>query len=386
MASNRINDPFVAEGILRSGDADLVSLARQMFADPEFAKKVYEDKPEAINTCIACNQACLDRIFVQKSPSCLVNPRAVREIEFPAGKAAKPRKIAVIGGGPAGMTFSFNAAERGHAVTLFEAGPELGGQLLLAKAVPDKIEFDETLRYFNYRIKDEGVEVRTNTRATIDRLAGFDHVVIATGVKPRTPEIKGIDGPNVVSYADLLSGKARVGRRVAIIGAGGIGFDAAEFLLDHPRRQPSESEFRREYGVAAEAGGLTFLGRPQAEHRKDREITIMQRSDERIGDKLSITIGWIKRDRLLRAGVKFRAGLQYRQIIEKGVEIETAEGIQLVEADTVVVCAGQESEKDLYHDLRAREIPCSIIGGAHVAAEVDALRAIDEATRLAMEL
>ncbi|MGE0660656.1 MAG: FAD-dependent oxidoreductase [Reyranellaceae bacterium] len=385
IASNRINDPAVAENLIASGKCDLVSLSRQMLADAEFAAKVEAGTPEAINTCIACNQACLDMIFRLKPSTCLVNPRALREIEFPTGKAATRKRIAVVGAGAAGMTCAFEAAARGHDVTLYEKSGQLGGLLQLARNVPDKSEFDELIRYLSYRVKADGVTVKLNASPTAAELKGFDEVVIATGVHPRVPRIPGIDHAKVAGYEEILTGARKAGSKVAILGAGGIGFDTAEYLLDEGRRAPDAKAFLEEHGIKIASdlrGGFDRASR--VDHPPKRKITMLQRTPGKLGRTLSITTDWIKRERLERANVETIAGATYERIDDAGLHIMVDDKPRLIEADTIVLCTGQESETGLAADLDRAGVKYTAIGGAHVAAELDAMRAIDEATRLAV--
>ncbi|WP_321965020.1 NADPH-dependent 2,4-dienoyl-CoA reductase [Paraburkholderia sp. J7] len=388
MASNRINMPEVAQELIESGVADLVSMARPLLADPEFAKKTRQGNVDEINTCIGCNQACLDRIFTERTATCLVNPRAGREIEFPTGTAAQPKRIAVVGGGPAGMAFAINAAERGHDVTLYEAETRLGGQLNMAKAVPGKAEFNEMLRYFEARLGKLGVSIRLGAAATADQLArgDFDEIVLATGVTPRMPEIPGIDHPKAVTYIDVLTGKIDVGPRVAIIGAGGIGFDVAEYLLGNAAESLDGEAFFRAWGVDpanVRPGGLI----PVANHAAPRRyVHMFQRKVEPLGKRLGKSTGWILKAKLRKANVMMTAGATYDAIDDDGLHY-TVDGKQhVLDVDHVVLCAGQNSNRALHDALVARGIEPRLIGGADVAGELDALRAIDQATRLAVEL
>ncbi|PVX76306.1 NADPH-dependent 2,4-dienoyl-CoA reductase [Paraburkholderia unamae] len=388
MASNRINTPEVAEELIASGVADLVSMARPLLADPDFAKKTRLGAADEINTCIGCNQACLDRIFTERTATCLVNPRAGREIEFPAGSAPLAKRVAVVGGGPAGMACAINAAERGHAVTLFEADARLGGQLNLAKVVPGKAEFHEMLRYFEVRLKKLGVTLRLGARATADALAGgaFDEIVIATGVTPRVPDFAGVDHPKVLSYVDVLSGKAEAGERVAIIGAGGIGFDVAEYLLGDARESLERGVFFHAWGVDpanASAGGLTQVN---GEGAPRRSVHMFQRKAEPLGRGLGKSTGWILKARLRKASVMMTSGATYDAIDDEGLHYRVDGKPHVLAVDHVVLCAGQHSNRTLHDELVARGAKPRLIGGADVAAELDALRAIDQATRLAMIL
>ena len=389
MASNRFNDPAVVEAALQAGQADLVSMARPMLADPDFVKKARLGQAQRINTCIACNQACLDNIFVHRSATCLVNPRAGNELDWPDARAAQPKRIAVVGAGAAGMNFAFNAAARGHRVTLFEAGPALGGQLLLARNVPGKTEFDEMLRYFSRRLSDEAVELRLNCRPSVAQLAGgdFDEVVLATGVAPRALDVPGVDLPQVLRYDQALSQAQPVGQRVVIIGAGAIAFDMAEFLLgEAPHQPPRLADFAAEYGLdlsASQPGGRSVRAVPEPPRR---QVTIVQRSERRPGASLALTTGWIRRDKLMRFGVQFLTGMQTQRIDASAVHLVDSTGqTRSVPCDTVIVCVGQESVRDLADALAqaAPALPVHVIGGAHLAAELDARRAIDQASRLA---
>jgi len=387
IASNRINTPDVAEAVLASGGADMVSMARPLLADPEFAKKTRVGRMAEINTCIACNQACLDMIFTERTATCLVNPRAGREIEFIAGPATSPKNIAVVGGGPAGLSFAINASERGHKVTLFEAASEVGGQLNMARVVPGKNEFNEMLRYFKARLKAEGVAVRLGKKTSASELVagGFDEIVLATGVRPRRPEIAGIDHPKVLSYVDVLAHGKKVGRRVAIIGAGGIGFDTAEYLLGDANEALSTDAFLAAWQVDKTISSVGGLLDKAAHHAPPaREIFLMQRKQEKLGARLGKSTGWILKARLQKAKVSMIAGANYDAVDDRGLHY-TVDGEQrLLEVDNVIICAGQESERTLHDELRELGVSARLIGGADVASELDALRAIDQATRLAV--
>lgn len=388
VTTNRINDPAVAEAVLAEGCADMVSMARPFLADPDFVNKAAEGRADEINTCIACNQACLDHIFQGKLTSCLVNPRACRETELNFAPAAVPKKLAVVGAGPAGLAFATLAAERGHVVTLFDAADEIGGQFNIAKKVPGKEEFHETLRYFRRRLEVTGVSVQLGRRVEADDLTGFDEVVLATGIVPRVPPIPGIDHPKVLSYLDVLKHGKPVGRSVAIIGAGGIGFDTAEFLT-HEGVPPSldTEAFLREWGVdstVAAPGGLAPTG-PQP-HPSPRKVWLLQRKPAKPGETLGKTTGWIHRASLKMKGVEMLGGVQYERIDDAGLHIIFKGEQQVLPVDNVVICAGQEPLRALQAPLEARGIPVHLIGGADVAAELDAKRAIDQGARLAAAL
>ncbi len=385
MASNRINAPEVAEALLASGAADLVSMARPLLADPEFAHKTRAGRTDEINTCIACNQACLDHIFTDRTASCLVNPRAGREIEFRDGPSPTPQRFAVVGAGPAGMAFALNAAQRGHRVTLFEAADALGGQLNLAKVVPGKQEFEETLRYYSVALRRAGVAVRLRTRATADVLGAgeFDRVVLATGVVPRVPDIPGIEHPKVASYVDVLQARVEVGERVAIIGAGGIGFDVAEYLVGDARASTDVTAFADAWGVDPSIGTPGGLA-PPARHAPRRQVHMLQRKPESMGRTLGKSTGWILKAKLRKAEVAMTSGVQYVRIDDRGLHYAVKGEARLLEVDHVVVCAGQEPDRALMPALQASGMPVHLVGGADVAVELDAVRAIDQATRLAV--
>ena len=389
IASNRINTPDLAEALLGDGSADLVSMARPLLADPEFAKKAREGRADEINTCIACNQSCLDRIFTERPASCLVNPRAGNEIEFATAAAASPKRIAVTGGGPAGMAFAVAAAERGHRVTLFEAAARLGGQLNLAVVVPGKGEFNETVRCFRVRLARLGVEVKLGERVDAGSLlaGGFDEIVLATGVKPRVPALAGVDHPKAVSYVDVLTGRTQVGERVAIIGAGGIGFDVADFLLGDVGESLVPDRFFAAWQVdpSAASGGLE-IGATDEPKRPRRQVHMFQRKADRPGAGLGKTTGWILKQRLRDAGVQMVPGATYTAIDDAGLHYVIDGAPRVLPIDHVVICAGQESDRDLYGSLLARGARPRLVGGADIAAELDAARAIEQATRLAFEI
>ncbi|MFE3323562.1 FAD-dependent oxidoreductase [Streptomyces sp. NPDC059176] len=383
VTSNRINTPEVAERLLAEGRADMVSMARPFLADPEFVDKARQGRAETINTCIGCNQACLDHTFSGKITSCLVNPRACHETELVLSPTRLAKRLAVVGAGPAGLAFAVSAAERGHHVSLFDAADEIGGQLNIAKKVPGKEEFEETLRYFRTQLALRGVDVRLATQVTPELLTGFDEVVVATGVTPRTPAIEGVDHASVVSYLDVLRGGAEVGDRVAVIGAGGIGFDVAEYLTDGGQGASLDPEtYFREWGVDTDytaPGGLRAPERP----KPPRTVHLLQRKTTKVGAGLGKTTGWIHRTELKHRGVAMVAGVTYDRIDDEGLHI-TVDGVSSTLAvDTVVLCAGQEPRRDLYEELTAAGVTAHLIGGADVAAELDAKRAIDQGTRLA---
>ncbi|MFD4796668.1 oxidoreductase [Streptomyces anulatus] len=386
VTSNRINTPEVAEEILASGRADMVSMARPFLADPEFVAKAAAGRADAINTCIGCNQACLDHIFSLQITSCLVNPRACHETELVLSPTRTRKRVAVVGAGPAGLACSVTAAERGHAVTLFDTADEIGGQLNVARRVPGKEEFDETLRYFRTRLAELDVEVRLSTRAGTGTLDGYDEIVLATGVEPRTPAIPGTDRPNVVSYLDVLRDGAPVGDRVAIVGAGGIGFDVAEFLTDGGDAASLDADtFFRQWGVDtsyAERGGLRAPERPES----PRTVHLVQRRTTKVGAGLGKTTGWIHRTELRHRGVEMIAGASYDLIDDEGLHLTVDGERRVLPVDTVVLCAGQEPRRELYEELRAGAVPVHLIGGADVAAELDAKRAIRQGTELAAAL
>ncbi|TCB75130.1 NADPH-dependent 2,4-dienoyl-CoA reductase [Acinetobacter sp. ANC 4173] len=391
IASNRINMPDTAEEILAQGKADMVQMARPFLADPYWVNKTATNRVDEINTCIACNQACLDHTFKNQRATCLVNPRAAFETELVYVKTAKPKRVAVIGGGVAGMSAATVAAERGHQVTLFEASHEVGGQFNLAKVIPGKEEFHETIRYFKVQLEKTGVELRLNTQVSREQLEreGFDEVIIATGVVPRALKIQGSDAPNVLSYAEVLRG-ATVGHRVAVIGAGGIGFDVSEFLLKPPHQvQPQPlAEWKREWGVAAEAHYMTEGGLRHAEVEVPvREIYLLQRKTTPLGIGLGKTSGWVHRAQLKKHAVRMLRGVQYKAVTNEGLWVETNGQDQLLRVDTIVVCAGQESVKDLMpSEGQATLANYHIIGGAKLAAELDAKRAIRDGAEIATKI
>ncbi|WP_432029799.1 FAD-dependent oxidoreductase [Streptomyces sp. 1222.5] len=386
VTTNRINTPELAEELLAEGYADMVSMARPMLADPDFVAKAAAGTPEAINTCIGCNQACLDHTFSLQITSCLVNPRACHETELVLAPTRLKKRVAVVGAGPAGLACAVSAAERGHAVTLFDAANEVGGQLNVARKVPGKQEFDETLRYFRHQLDAHGVDVRLGTWVTPETVADFDEVVVATGVTPRTPDIPGTDHPRVVGYLDVLQGGAPVGDRVAILGAGGIGFDVAEYLTDGgDKASESPETYFRHWGVDMDyraPGGLAAPRRPAPQ----RTVHLLQRKTTKVGAGLGKTTGWIHRAELKHRGVTMVPGVRYDRIDDAGLHITVGEESTVLEVDTVVLCTGQDPRRDLFDELVAAGRSAHLIGGADVAAELDAKRAIKQGTELAAAL
>ncbi len=380
IASNRINAPEIAEGILARGDADMVSLSRAMLSDADFANKAKAGDRAGINICIACNQACLDHYFIGQPASCVVNPRAGRETTLLFLPVKKAKKIAVVGGGPAGLSCAAVAAERGHEVVLFEKAAELGGQFNLAKKIPGKQEFAESVAYYAERLRRAGVQVRLNHAASDADLAGFDEVILATGIEPRRPDIPGIEHRSVLGYTELLSGRAEAGTKVAIIGAGGIGFDVALYLLERSSRSTlATEEFNKHWGITSDAsvaGGLSAAGPEKP--RSNFQITMLKRSVTPFGNTLGRTTGWVHRAELAKNGVTMLKGVDYRRIDDAGLHIVSDGKEQVIAADTIVICAGQEPKRG----LKARHL----IGGAKEAGELDAKRAMLEGAELAAGL
>ena len=390
ITSNRINTPEVAEAVLQRGDADMVSMARPFLADAEFVLKAAEGRSNEINTCIACNQACLDQIFQGKQTTCLVNPRACYETELNYTPTEQASRIAVVGAGPAGLAFASTAAQRGHDVTLYDAAPQIGGQFNLAKQIPGKEEFSETLRYFAKQLDLHEVDVQLNQRVDAQALIeeGFDQVVVATGIVPRALELPGIDSAKVLSYIDVIKG-AEVGAKVAIIGAGGIGFDVAEFLTHEGDHSSLDiPEFMAKWGIdmsGSARGGVKDV--KVDEKASTREVYLLQRKKSKVGKNLGKTTGWIHRAGLVKKGVKMLSGCHYLGITDKGLELTVLDEPQTLEVDNVIVCAGQLPLRALADELMelSPELAVHVIGGADVAAELDARRAISQACRLAAE-
>jgi 2,4-dienoyl-CoA reductase (NADPH2) len=398
VTSNRINTPELAEAILAKGEADMVSMARPFLADPDFMKKAREERAEEINTCIACNQACLDHVFSRKLTSCLVNPLACRETELTVSPATSKKTLAVIGAGPAGLAFATTAAERGHQVRLFEANDDIGGQFNLARRIPGKEEFSETLRYFRKKLVLTGVEVFLNTRVSADMLSKqrFDDIILAAGVIPFVPDIPGVRLPNVLGYQDVLQG-AELGKRIAIIGAGGIGFDVAEFLLKRPTScssmatekcghpNASVQQFIEDWGIDPTLSARGGLAPKQCSTpHSDREIFLLQRKASKVGQQLGKTTGWIHRTELLKNGVQMLNACEYLEIDPSGLRLNIQGKERRLDVDNIVICAGQTPNNELAAQLK--DFKTHIIGGADIAAELDAKRAIRQGTELALSI
>ncbi|ALV44747.1 NADPH-dependent 2,4-dienoyl-CoA reductase [Arthrobacter alpinus] len=388
ITTNRINTPDVAERLLADGTADMVSMARPFLADAFFMRKAHEGRGDEINSCIGCNQACLDHTFVGKTSSCLVNPRACHETELVIGPTPEPKKLAVVGAGPAGLAFAVTAAERGHRVTLIDSASEIGGQFNIAKQIPGKEEFHETIRYFTRQVQLRGIDLRLNTTANAASLLAenFDEIVLATGVVPRTPEVDGVDHPSVLSYLDVIRDKKPVGTNVAILGAGGIGFDVAEYITAHGTSATLVPEkFYREWGIDPEyanAGGITTA----VPERPDRRVGLFQRKESKVGAGLGKTTGWIHRTELKAKGVQMVPGVEYQKIDDAGLHLRVNGTDTVLAVDTVILCTGQEPRRELQAGLEAGGAVVHLIGGADVAAELDAKRAIDQGTRLAARI
>jgi 2,4-dienoyl-CoA reductase (NADPH2) len=385
VTSNRINMPQVAEEALASGDADLVSMARPFLADPEWIRKAESGREDEINTCIACNQACLDHAFKRKLVSCMVNPRAGHETTLTLAPTRRSKHVAVVGAGPAGLSSATALAERGHRVELFEADDEIGGQFGIARRIPGKEEFAETIRYYQRRLEVTGVKLHLGTRVTAADLTDFDEVVVATGVAPRVPSLPGIDHPKVLSYVDVVRHGKPVGDRVAVIGAGGIGVDVSEFLTHTGSPALNLDAWMAEWGVTDPEQAPGGLAEPKAEP-SPRQVYLLQRKKSGIGAGLGKTSGWVHRAALKAKGVERIPGVTYDRIDDAGLHITVDGRARLLEVDTVVVCAGQEPVRELADELTASGLPVHVIGGADVAAELDAKRAIDQGTRLAAAL
>ncbi len=391
ITTNRINTPEVIEDILSSEQADMICMARPFLADPYFLAKAAKGEAAAINTCISCNQACLDHVFQQKISSCLVNPKACHETEFIAtdSVASKQKDFAVIGAGPAGLSFAIEAAKLGNKVTVYERNSEIGGQFNIAKEIPGKEEFKETIRYFKHHIESLSITLKLNSEVTPDNLVkSYDHVIVSTGIRPRVPEIKGVDLPNVLTYQDLLWKKQAVGQTVALIGAGGIGFDAAEFLAHDPSHLPTSLDkqaFFEEWGI-----DTTYKNRgaikPKVSENSPRKIYLLQRKTTKMGKGLGKTTGWIHRQSLADKGIDMITGVDYKEITDKGLIVTVNGKERTLEVDNVVLCSGQLSNNELYHSLKEQQDNVHIIGGALLASEIDAKRAIDEGVRLAHTL
>ena len=381
ITSNRINTPDIAESVLESGCADMVSMARPFLADPQFVHKAWTGESNAINVCIACNQACLDRVFVNKSASCLVNPRAGHELDLIYESVAHPKQIAVVGGGPAGLAFAAVAAERGHSVVLFEKKEVLGGQFNLALRIPGKEDYAHTIGYYQYQLEKYNAKLRLGVEATIADLQDFDEVVIATGITPRTPSIPGIDHPKVMSYIELIMGEKDPGTKVAVIGAGGIGFDVAEWLTHAADDNPRDA-FYKEWGIdlsISKRGGL----KAAKINPSPREVYLLQRKDEKLGKRLGKTTGWIHRLSLKHKKVQMLSGVSYEKIDDEGLHCRINDAPCVLKVDSIVICAGQVELNDLYAPLHESGVSVHMVGGAYKALELDARHAIDQASRLA---
>ena len=385
IATNRINTPEVAEAVLARGDGDMVSMARPFLADAEFVNKAAAGRADEINTCIACNQACLDHIFSRQLCSCLVNPRACHETVMISTPAPRPRRIAVVGAGPAGLAAATTLAQRGHQVSLYEATERIGGQFNLAKRIPGKEEFGETLRYFARALETTGVSLKLNRRVTADDLRTYEHVVLASGIVPRTPNLTGIGHPKVVSYIDLIEERKVAGKRVAVMGAGGIGFDVAELLTHADAHGDPIGAYQREWGVDVELSGRGGLMPPQMP-APVREVWLLQRKPTKVGEGLAKTTGWARRLLLQKRGVNMLSGVDYVRIDDAGLHLRVDDQDQVLAVDTVVICAGQEPQRELVDGLAALKVPMTLIGGADLATELDAKRAIAQGTSVGLTL
>lgn len=383
-ASNRINTPELAESVIANGEADMVSLARPMLADPYFVAKAQAGKPEEINTCIACNQACLDHTFSYKRASCLVNPRACFETELRYLPTLNKKKLAVVGAGPAGLAAATVAAERGHDVTLFEADDKIGGQFNIAKQIPGKEDFNETLRYFGAMLKKHSVNVQLNKKVSSVDLVDFDEVIVATGIAPRTPNIPGVEHAKVLSYLDVIRDKKPVGESVAIIGAGGIGFDVGEYLTHH-HSEDETAQWYKEWGVDTELSHRNAVV-PAQVSPSPRKVYLLQRKESTLGKNLGKTSGWVHRAVLKKKNVEMIAGVSYDKIDDEGLHISVKGKTSILPVDNIVICAGQEPLRGLADELQGRGVKVHLIGGADVAAELDAKRAIKQGSQIAAEL
>jgi 2,4-dienoyl-CoA reductase (NADPH2) len=391
ITTNRINDPQTANDLIKDGSCDMVSMARPFLADPDLMNKALADKADEINTCIGCNQACLDHVFKNQICSCLVNPKACHETEFEKTKADKKKRIAVIGSGPAGLSFAVEAAKLGHEVTIFEAKSQIGGQFNIAKEIPGKEEFHETIRYFKKQIELNNINLKLNTKVTIESLkdTDFDDFVFSTGIEPRIPKIVGVESDNVLTYSDVLLDKKAVGKKVAIIGAGGIGFDAAEFLAHNPAHKPTSLDkeaFYKEWGINVEHNTPGAIIDKESE-KSFREIYLLQRKETKLGKSLGKTTGWIHRQSLVDKGINMIKGAQYDKIDSEGLHITVDGKKEILKVDTIVLCAGQVSVNKLYESFKeVDKRNCHLIGGAEKAFEIDAKRAIDQGVRLAYSI
>ncbi|MFV0594507.1 FAD-dependent oxidoreductase [Shewanella sp.] len=388
IATNRINTPEIGEQIIASGQADMVSMARPFLADPDFVNKAAANTPELINTCIGCNQACLDHTFSLKRATCLVNPRACYETEINFFPTSKKKRIAVMGAGPAGMAFSVYAAIRGHEVVLFEAKSEVGGQFNLARKIPGKEEFNETIRYFLNQIKLHKIDLRLNTRldAKVLETEKFDEIVIASGVVPRELNLPGFDSPKVVDYQQVLTGQATIGDKVALIGAGGIGFDMAHFLCESESSTLNPEKWLKQWGIDKQYQHAGGLAEPEVDNSVHRQVYLLQRKTSKMGQGLGKTTGWIHRLVLKQHDVKMKTGVSYDKFDDAGLHIRIGEQTEVLVVDNVILCAGQESNRTLVDEMKATGIPVHLIGGVDVAAELDAKRAIRQGAELAMRL
>lgn len=388
ITTNRINTPELGEKILKDGHANMISMARPFLADPDFIKKAEEDRADEINTCIACNQACLDHVFKRKIASCLVNPQACHETELVYSPVINKKKIAVVGAGPAGLSFSCVAAERGHDVTMFDGSDEIGGQFNIAKQIPGKEEFHETIRYFTKRIEKANVNVKLNTIVEANELKDFDIIILSTGIQPRKPKINGVDHSKVMSYLDVLKHKKEIGGKVAIIGAGGIGFDVAEYITHQGKSSSLEvAAFLKEWGIDGMGHARGGIEGVESIHPKSpREVFLMQRKETRVGAKLGKTTGWIHRTTLKNKKVNMINGVQYDKIDDKGLHYTRKEKKHILEVDNIVLCAGQLSKNILKEPLESMGKEVHLIGGAFLASELDAKRAIKQGAELAASI